>query len=195
VKLAFSRDPGKLSELAREIGPMASTGSPAEAASFGEVVMLSVPWGAIQQALADAGSLAGKIVIDTTNQFGPGPKPAAGETAAQLNARRMAGARYVKSFNTLTSTFQAEAAGRTGDDRVVLFLSGDDEDAKAVVSRLIGDAGFTPVDVGGTADAAVMEAPRRPGSVYGEEYRLPDASMAVQAVKAGRPIPSPPTYV
>src|SRR5581483_9265720 len=50
----------------------ARAGTPREAATFGDVVMLSVPWGVIDQALAEAGSLDGKIVIDTTNQFGTG---------------------------------------------------------------------------------------------------------------------------
>ena len=50
------------------------------------------------------------------------------------------------------------------------------------------------MDLGGTADCAVMEAPRRPGAVYGEEYRAADASAVVDAVRAGRPIPAPPHY-
>jgi predicted dinucleotide-binding enzyme len=194
VKLSFARDPSKLEALANEIGERASTGSPAEAASFGEVVVFSVPWSTIDDALAQAGSLEGKIVVDTTNQFGSGPMPAAGQTAAQFNAARMPGARYTKSFNTLTSAFQAAAAGRSGPERVVLFLCGDDGEAKRVAAGLIEDAGFAPVDVGGTADATVMEAPRRDGAVYGEEYRLPDAEAVVEAVHAGRPIPPTPSY-
>ena len=87
----------------------------------------------------------------------------------------MPGARYTKAFNTLTSGFQAEAAGRTGPDRVVMFLCGDDEEAKRIVSGLIDDAGFTPVDMGAIADAAPMEAPRREGAVYGEEVHEPEA--------------------
>jgi 8-hydroxy-5-deazaflavin:NADPH oxidoreductase len=194
VKLSFARDPAKLEALAGEIGERASTGSPADAAAFGEVVVLSVPWSTIDDALAQAGSLDAKIVLDTTNQFGSGPMPAEGQTAAALNARRMPGARYTKSFNTLTSGFQAATAGRTGPDRVVLFLCGDDGEAKRVVAGLIEDAGFAAVDVGGTADAAVMEAPRRDGAVYGEEYRLPDAEAVAEAVRAGRPIPPTPSY-
>jgi 8-hydroxy-5-deazaflavin:NADPH oxidoreductase len=194
VKLSFARDPAKLEALGGEIGERASTGSPAEAARFGEVVVLSVPWSTIDDALAQAGSLEGRIVVDTTNQFGSGPMPAEGQTAAQFNAARMPGARYTKSFNTLTSAFQAAAAGRSGPERVVLFLCGDDADAKRVVGGLIEDAGFAPVDVGGTADAAVMEAPRRDGAVYGEEYRLPHAEAVVEAVHAGRPIPPTPSY-
>jgi predicted dinucleotide-binding enzyme len=106
----------------------------------------------------------------------------------------MPGARYTKSFNTLTSAFQAEAASRQGDDRVVQWLCGDDAQAKQVVADLITDAGFVPVDLGGTADCAVMEAPRRPGAVYGEEYRAADAPAVVEAVRSGRPIPSTPQY-
>src|SRR5947208_851342 len=119
VKLSFSRDPSKLSELASALGPRASSGTVAEAVAFGEVVILSVPWSAIPQALAEAGELSGKVVVDTTNQFGPGPGPDAGQTAASFNSQRMPGARYVKSFNTLTSGFQEQAAGRAGPDRVV----------------------------------------------------------------------------
>lgn len=53
-------------------------------------------------------------MIDTTNQFGPGPKPVEGQTAAVFNSARMPGTRYTKSFNTLTAAFQADAAGRRG---------------------------------------------------------------------------------
>ena len=131
--------------------------------------MLAVPWGAIDQALEEAGSLAGKVVVDTSNQFGAGPRPADGQTVAQFNWARMPGARYVRAFNTLTSGFQADASIRRGDERAVLFLCGDYPAAKRIVSTLIEDAGFAAVDLGSNADAAVMEAPRRPGSVYGED--------------------------
>lgn len=194
VLLSFSRDPQSLNALAAEIGPSATTGSPAEAAGFGEVVVISVPWSTLPQAIEQAGSLAGKIVIDTTNQFGGPPLPAADQTAAHFNAGRMPSARYTKSFNTLTSAFQAQTAGRQGDDKVVQWLCGDDTDAKQVVAELITDAGFVPVDLGGIAGCAVMEAPRRPGAVYGEEYRVADASAVVEAVRAGQPIPPTPQY-
>ena len=143
-------------------------------------------------ALAQLGSLAGRIVIDTTNQFGSGPLPAVGQTAAAFNAGRMPGARYTKSFNTLTSAFQARTAHR--DPRVVQWVCGDDQEAKAVVAGLIRDAGYEPVDLGGTAGCAVMEAPRRDGAVYGEEYRLPEARAVVEAVRAGVAIPPTPRY-
>jgi predicted dinucleotide-binding enzyme len=192
VMLSFSHDEAKLAELAGQLGPDARVGTPAEAAAFGEVVVVSVPWSAVPEALAQAGPLTGKIVIDTTNQFGT-PAPPAGQTAASFNASRMPGARYAKSFNTLTSGFQASAAGRTGDERVVQWLCGN-ADAKRVVGGLIEDAGFIPVDLGDVTDCAVMEAPRRPGAVYGEEYRAADAAAVVAAVRTGRPIPPTPRY-
>jgi hypothetical protein len=172
--VSYSRDEGKLAQLATAIGGRA--GTPREAVEFGEVVLFSVPWRLVDDVLSEAGPLAGTIVIDTTNQFGGnGWEDLGGRTAAQVNAARMPGARYTKSFNTMTAGFQAETAGRAGPDRVVLFLCGDDEDAKRVVAGLIDDAGFTPVDLGGTADAAPMEAPRRPGAVYGEEVHEDEA--------------------
>lgn len=194
VTLSFSREQATLEMLAAGIGRNAGVGTPSEAVGFGEVVVISVPWSVLPAALQQAGSLAGKIVIDTTNQFGAPPLPAEGETAALFNARRMTGARYTKSFNTLTAAFQAQAAGRAGAERVVQWLCGDDTDAKQVVAGLISDAGFVPVDLGAAATCAVMEMPRRPGAVYGEEYRAADAPAVVEAVRAGQPIPATPRY-
>jgi predicted dinucleotide-binding enzyme len=188
LMLSFSRDPERLAQRASEIG--ARTGSPREAAQFGEVVMLSVPWTLIDDVVAEVGSFDGRIVIDTTNQFGADGLEALpkGRTAAQVNQARLPGARYTKAFNTLTSGFQASAAGRTGPDRVAIFLCGDDAEAKAVVSGLVEDAGFTPIDAGRTADAAIMEAPRREGAVYGEEFHADDGRAFLAAAR-GHPVP------
>jgi 8-hydroxy-5-deazaflavin:NADPH oxidoreductase len=194
VRLSFSRDVPKLEALARELGGAASVGTPREAAQYGEVVVLSVPWDTIPEALGQAGSLAGKIVIDTTNQFGALALPEKGQTAAELNARRFNGCRYTKSFNTLTAGFQAEAAERPESDKVVQWLCGDDAEAKRIVAGLISDAGYVPVDLGGVKGCQVMEAPRRKGAVYGEEYRAADATAVIAAVREGRQIPPPPTY-
>jgi predicted dinucleotide-binding enzyme len=194
VKLSFSRDPSRLESVAAEIGERASVGAPSETTEFGEVVVLSVPWDLVDAALAQAGSLDGKIVIDTTNQYGSESLPAEGETAAHHNAARMPGARYTKSFNTLTAAFQAGVADRPESERVVQWVCGDDPEAKEVVMGLIADAGYAPMDLGGTAGCEVMEMPRREGAVYGEEYRMPEAEQVVEAVRAGEPIPPPPSY-
>jgi hypothetical protein len=194
VMLSFARNRDRLVQLALEIGGNVSVGAPREAVAFGEVLLFSVPWSAIPLALEQAGPLAGKIVIDTTNQFGHGPMPADGQTAAQFNAQRMPGARYIKSFNTLTAEFQAKTAARAEATKVVQWICGDDEEAKRIVAQLIHDAGYVGVDIGGVADCAVMEAPRRHGAVYGEEYRLADAQAVVKAIREARPIPPTPQY-
>jgi predicted dinucleotide-binding enzyme len=194
VLISFTRHPDQLAARAAEFGDEVGAATPAHAVANSEVVMLAVPWGAIDQALDEAGSLAGKVVVDTTNQFGAGPKPAEGQTVAQFNSARMPGARYVRGFNTLTSGFQATASSRPGDERAVLFICGDYPEAKRVVATLIEDAGYAAVDLGSNADAAVMEAPRRPGSVYGEEYRLPEARAVAEAVRRGHQIPPTPHY-
>jgi 8-hydroxy-5-deazaflavin:NADPH oxidoreductase len=192
VTVSFARDRANLTALAAEIGGTAV--EPADAARA-ELVVLSVPWGVIDAALAQAGSLAGRVVIDTTNQFGRGGSlDLNGRTAARYNADRMPGARYTKCFNTLTAGFQAAVATRTGDDRVVQWIAGDDPQAKTTVAQLVEDAGYVAVDLAGVDGCSVMEAPRRAGAVYGEEYREADTDAVVAAVRAGRPIPATPIY-
>src|SRR2546429_505013 len=83
-------------------------------------------------------------------------------------------------------------AGRPGNERIVQWVCGDDDEAKATVATLIEQLGYVPVDLGGVTGCAVMEAPRRDGAVYGEEYRVADAQGVVDAVRAGRPIPPTP---
>jgi 8-hydroxy-5-deazaflavin:NADPH oxidoreductase len=185
VMLSYSREPENLEQRASVIGELASVGSVREAAEFGDVVMFSVPWTRIDEVLEEIGSdaLEGKVVIDTTNQYGPDgvQELPDGKTAAQVDAERMPGAKLVKAFNTLTAGFQGSAAGRHGRKRVAMFMCGDDEDAKKTVAKLIDDAGFAAVDVGGLADAAVMEAPRREGAVYGEELTEQEAREFLEA--------------
>jgi predicted dinucleotide-binding enzyme len=194
VMLSFARSPAKLDRLASDLGGSASVGKPADAVAFGEIVILSVPWDAIPLALEQGGGLSGKVLVDTTNQFGSGPMPPPGRTAASFNAERIPDARYVKSFNTLTSSFQEHAAERDGSDRVVQWICGDDQSAKDLVAALIEDMGYVPVDLGGTDTCAVMEAPRRRGAVYGEEYRAGEAQAVVDAVRNGVAIPPTPIY-
>jgi len=192
VMVSFARDQASLAALAAEIGGMVA--EPSDAARA-DVVVLSVPWGVIDDALRAAGPLDGRIVIDTTNQFGRGEAlDLGGRTAARANAERMPGARYTKSFNTLTAAFQAAAANRAKPERVVQWIAGDDAHAKSVTAALVSDAGYVPVDLAGIDSCTVMEAPRRAGAVYGEEYRAADADSVVAAVRSGSPIPPTPVY-
>ena len=133
--------------------------------------MLSVSWTLIDEVLAQAGPLDGKIVIDTTNQFGrEGWEDLGEQTAAQVNAARMPGARYTKAFNTLTSGFQA-AGGRAHGTRPRGACSSAATTRRPSASS--AGSSTTPASRRSTsaavADAAPMEAPRRAGAVYGEE--------------------------
>src|SRR4051812_30893440 len=172
VMLSYSREPENLSQRASVIGALASAGSVREAAEFADVVLFSVPWTRVEEVLEEIGAeaLEGKVLIDTTNQFGPNgvEEIPDGKTAAQLNASRMPdGVKYVKAFNTLTAGFQGAAAGRSGDERVAMFFCGDDDDAKQTVKKLIRDIGFAPVDAGGVAGAGVVGGPRPGGGGVG----------------------------
>lgn len=194
VTVSFSRNPEKLEALAAELGAGARVGSPRDAVGDSDLTVFAVRWDTVELALEQAGPLDGRIVVDTTNKFGHGPGPKPGQTTAAFNAERMPGARYTKSFNTLTARFQAEVVDRPADERVVQWICGDDADAKSIVASFVESLGYVPVDLGGTADCAVMESPRRHGAVYGEEYRLAEAQAVVEAVRAGRAIPPTPSY-
>jgi len=126
--------------------------SPHDAALFGEVVVVSVPYGALPQVGRDLqAQLAGKIVLDTCN-----PYPSRDGDMA-IEARRLGtgvadpkflpGVRLVRAFNAINSGDLAADAHRAGDP-VAIPLAGDDPQALEVAQRLVRDAGFEPVVVG-----------------------------------------------
>jgi 8-hydroxy-5-deazaflavin:NADPH oxidoreductase len=181
VFVSFKRDPAALAETAGKAG--ARWGSVAEAVDHGEAVLLAVPWATVDS-IASQATLDGKVLVDATNPFAPGGLALReGTTSAEVNAARFPGARLVKAFNTYTAGFQATVGDGDYKDPVAMFLGGEDGDAKAVAADLIRDAGFEPVDIGGWSTISLMEAPRRPGGVYGEEFR-PDAARRIAEAAA-----------
>jgi len=178
-----SRHPDELGAVARQTG--AQVGSIGEAATFGDVVLISVPWAAYEAALAETGPLSGRIVIDTTNQFGAGGvlQLPGGVSAAAYHAGMTAGAHYAKAYNTLTAGFQAASAGRTGPDRIAMPYCVTDAEAKSIVTRLIEDSGFAPFEVDWEL-APWMEPPRRPGAFYGEDWTLATAQTLLDQIRA-----------
>ncbi|OWP61495.1 dinucleotide-binding enzyme [Hymenobacter amundsenii] len=166
--VSFSRSPEKLAALARQAGPSVQTGTPAEAAAFADVLILSVHFAAMDDALAGLGNVAGQVLIDTNNPFDI--QLPAGVTAAQEVLRRLPGVRLVKAFNTLPADVLRHHNGQ--QPPLVVPLSGDDAAAKTTVARLILDAGFAPFDLGGL-DAAAMQEPN--GSFYNQQFTLEQA--------------------
>ncbi|WP_330284985.1 NADPH-dependent F420 reductase [Streptomyces sp. NBC_00588] len=151
VVLSNSRGPASLAPLVKSLGPLAAAATPAEAAAA-DLVVLAVPWPRIPEAVAKLGRLDGTVVVDATNQFASlSPTPEIADlgdlTGSEYVASLMPGARVVKAFNTLFAQYIApDPRHETG--RQVLFLAGDDADAKNTVKDLTSEFGFAPVDLG-----------------------------------------------
>jgi predicted dinucleotide-binding enzyme len=133
-------------------------GTTAAAAEHGEVVVLAVPFEAVEAALETAGPLEGKILVDCVNAIAwgeQGPRLLLTHSVAEHIARRRPKARVVKAFNTLGANHLGNLGwpGITPDT----FLCGDDEEARGVVSRLAEDVGFGVVDCGPLASAGMIE--------------------------------------
>jgi predicted dinucleotide-binding enzyme len=151
VVIANSRGPQSLAAVVEALGTGVSAGTAGEAAASAMVV-IAVPWASVPEAVA---SLAwdGKIVVDQTNAFVlPDMKPAdlGGRSSSEIVAELVEGARVVKAANTLGAGLLGSDPHEAGGRRV-LFLSGDDGTAKAVVADLFEGAGFFPVDLGDLA--------------------------------------------
>ena len=140
--------------LAAKLGGGARAGTPREAAAFGEVLLVSVPYRALPDVGKDlAGLLKGKVVIDTCNPF-PGRDGEIAEWARKkgaglATAELLPGARIVRAFNAVGSFRMGQVHQEPG--RVGMPIAGDDAKAIEVASRLIRDIGFEPVLVGGLA--------------------------------------------
>jgi hypothetical protein len=153
-----SRDPAKAQAVARSIGANAQGGSFAEAAAFGDVILLAIPWTIAEDLLKSlGGALKGKTLIDLMNAFGSDWLPAFGHTTslAEKVAGWAPGAHVVKAFNGIYFEHLGNSKFEGYDEG--LFLCGDNADAKAQVAQLGRDAGFDPVDCGPLVTARLTE--------------------------------------
>jgi predicted dinucleotide-binding enzyme len=159
-----TRDPAKLNEWAAGAAESASVGSFADAAVFGEVVILSVNAAVIDSAikLAGADNFTGKPVIDLSNpmDFSEGAPPkftaTVGNSIGEKVQRSLPGARVVKAFNSIGVAVMTEPI--FGGEAATHFIAGDDDAAKAQVSDLIKEFGWEVVDVGGIDQSFFLEA-------------------------------------
>jgi 8-hydroxy-5-deazaflavin:NADPH oxidoreductase len=164
VAISNSRGPETLAPLVEELGPKARAVTTEEAADFGDVVLEAIPFK--EYASLPAGRLAGKIVVDASNYYEgrDGPMDFGGLASSELVARHLPDSRLVKAFNTMHYRTLA-TEGRPGaplDERLVLFVAGDDEEAKAAVSRLIEEICFSPVDTGSLGEGGRKQQPGSP---------------------------------
>jgi predicted dinucleotide-binding enzyme len=152
-----SRHPETLAPLAAKLGPKARVGTPAEAAAFGEVIMLAVPYASTPQVGHDyATQLAGKVVLDAGNPYperdGPMADAARVKGAGPSSKEFLPGVRLVRAFNAIIAGNLLTQSNRPGQ-RIAIPLAGDDPAALKQAAALVRDAGFDPVIVGDLSQA------------------------------------------
>jgi predicted dinucleotide-binding enzyme len=153
--LFSSRNPDSLKDLVAQAGPRTRAGLPREAAEFGPVVFLALPYSAIPQIGADFGPvMKGKVVIDCSNpsvqRDGAMAEAARQKGSGVATAEYIPGARVVRAFGTINYKIALQNAHRPGD-RIAIPIAADDAEAMKVAANLVIDAGFDPVEVGGLA--------------------------------------------
>jgi hypothetical protein len=158
VIVSNSRGPESLVDVVSRLGPRVRAGTRQEAAQA-DVVFISVRWEQVRAALADLPAWGGRILIDATNPvLQPGFRLAElnGSTSSEIVASMVPGARVVKTANTLLRDVLAAEPKQNGGRRV-LFMSGDDRDAKGQVNAILEKAGFATIDLGGLASGGKLQ--------------------------------------
>lgn len=158
VIVSNSRGPESLVDVVSRLGPRVRAGTRQEVAQA-DVVFISVRWEQVRAALADLPAWGGRILIDATNPvLQPGFRLAElnGSTSSEIVASMVPGARVVKTANTLLRDVLAAEPKQNGGRRV-LFMSGDDRDAKGQVNAILEKAGFATIDLGGLASGGKLQ--------------------------------------
>jgi predicted dinucleotide-binding enzyme len=146
VSIANTRGPATIVPLAEELGS-AVTACTLEEAVTADVLILALPFVAVEKFARIRPGWQGKIVIDATNAYGVPPEVLAGRLSSDMVAASMPGARVVKAFNQLPAAMLARDPAQDGGKRVVFIASNDDE-AGGVVKALAATFGFSPILLG-----------------------------------------------
>jgi predicted dinucleotide-binding enzyme len=152
VMLSNTRGPESLAPLLKQLGPVVSGGTPQQAADQ-DIVVLAVMWWHVQAALFSIPDWKGRILVDATNRVaGIAPLSigdTSGRTSSEIVSDLVPGAKVVKAFNSVPMSWIADVS--PSKPRTVLFVSGDDADAKKSVTGLIEQVGLSAVDLGSLA--------------------------------------------
>jgi 8-hydroxy-5-deazaflavin:NADPH oxidoreductase len=173
VLIANSRGPESLAPVVSALGDGVSAGT-VEQAAVAPTVVLAVPWDRVPGALRGL-EWNGEIVIDATNDFAATDfegSDLGARTSSELVAELVSGARVVKGANTLVAAVLGSDPHEAAGQRVI-FLSGDDAEAKSEVSRLFEDAGFSVIDLGDLVTGGRLQQVRAPLAGV-NLIRLPD---------------------
>jgi hypothetical protein len=181
VALANSRGPETLADTIAELGPNAHAATVSDAAGFGEVVVVAVPQK--EYSSVPPAPFLGKIVVDANNYYAERDGDVAelqskSTTSSELLARHLPGARVVKAFNTIYYEHLRDrgATDAPAVERYAIPIAGDDAEAKAVLTGLIDEIGFTAIDTGSLADSWRQQ----PGApVYGAETQPEQATALI----------------
>jgi 8-hydroxy-5-deazaflavin:NADPH oxidoreductase len=157
VVIANSRGPESLASVVDTLGEGVSAGTVDEAASAG-IVVIAVQWDRVPEAVQGL-TWDGQVVIDATNDWAADDLN--GRTSSELVADLVAGARLVKAANTLEAEVLGSDPHEAGGRRVI-FVSGDDAEAKADVVELFDGAGFAAIDLGDLATGGAMQQIHHP---------------------------------
>jgi predicted dinucleotide-binding enzyme len=160
--IANSRGPESLASVVDALGAGITAGTTRDAARC-SIVALAVPWASVHYALAEL-SWSGEVVIDATNAVlipSLEPMPLGGLTSSEIVAQLVLGARVVKAANTLAADVLGADPREVGGRRV-MFVSGDDADAKSVVGELFDAAGFFPIDIGDLVSGGALQQVKGP---------------------------------
>lgn len=161
VVFSYSRSEEKLEGLARKAKGKARAGTPREAAQEAHALLLAVHWSRVDDVLAQAGDLAGKVVLTCSLPMNTDDTALVlGHTSsgAEELAKKIPAARVVAAFNTVPSEVLFDVyAGRRKAARPSLLYCGDDRRSKRAAARLIRDVGFEPLDAGPLRIARYME--------------------------------------
>jgi predicted dinucleotide-binding enzyme len=157
VVIANSHGPGSLTSVVSALGAGASAGTVAQASAAG-IVVIAVPWSRVPEAVQGL-EWNGQVVIDATNDWSADDLN--GRTSSELIADLVPSARVVKAANTLGADVLGSDPQEAGGRRVI-FVSGDDADAKSAVASLFEDAGFAAIDLGNLATGGAMQQIHHP---------------------------------
>lgn len=179
VALSNSREGEGLEDLVAELGTEAKATTIEEAANFGEVVLIAIPFGKFSTLPADA--FKGKVVIDAGNYYPNRDGNFAAldndqTTSSELMSDHLKEERLVKGFNTIWFEHLA-TQGDTNlpfQDRRAIFIAGDDSEAKEIVARLIEEIGFAAVDTGFLREGGRRQQPGT--ALYNKELTGKDAA-------------------
>jgi len=179
VALSNSRGGKGLEALVAELGRNVKATTIEEAARFGEVVLVAIPFGKFSTLPADG--FGGKVVIDAGNYYPERDRKFAEldndeTTSSEMMASHLKGARLVKGFNTIYFKHLATQGDtrRPLAERRAIFIAGDDSSAKETVARLIEEIGFAAVDTGFLHEGGRSQQPGT--AVYGKELTAAEAA-------------------